>query len=568
VKNQSVPNPGLQGSDPDGFPGADQLAALRAWYAGLSSAQAAARYLQGTDLGNRSARREIREIRRQLVAWAKTRHRPDLAELLNHPDSEREKWAKAVLQAVEVLWHAPVIFPRVTDDVHKWLAPRMVRALRAGGITTLADLSVRIPRRRLWWKGIAGLGAASAKHIEAFFASHPQLTERARTLVSLHGATDVVPWEVLRLPQQLDGTQGAFRSPKSACTLDADNDYAAVQTWLSLHESTATHRAYRKEAERLILWAIFERGRALSSLTVEDAVAYRAFLRRPLPAGRWIGPSQSRASPGWKPFAGPLSARSIAYALSVLGALFGWLMAQGYLLANPFSGVKVRGASNSVPMDTSHVFSEGQWALIRTIADGLEWSYGWTVPAAQRLRFILDFGYATGLRASELVRATLRGLQTDSHDDHWLALVGKGSKPGKVALPPLARSALNRYLSQRGLPTTPMLWKPDTPLIGDLRQGQTSGITDTRLRELLGRFFKQAAALVEADNPSLADKLRKASPHWLRHTHATQAVGSGAELITVRDNLRHASISTTSIYLHGDDLKRARQLSAAFSPRD
>lgn len=568
MKNQSVPNPALQDSDPDGFPGADQLAALRAWYAGLSSAQAAARYLQGTDLGNRSARREIREIRRQLVAWAKTRHRPDLAELLNHPDSEREKWAKAVLQAVEVLRHAPVTFPRVTDDVHKWLAPRMVRALRAGGITTLADLSVRIPRRRLWWTGIAGLGAASAKHIEAFFASHPQLTERARTLVSLHGATDVVPWEVLRLPQQLDGTQGAFRSPKSACTLDADNDYAAVQTWLSLHESTATHRAYRKEAERLILWAIFERGRALSSLTVEDAVAYRAFLRRPLPAGRWIGPSQSRASPGWKPFAGPLSARSIAYALSVLGALFGWLMAQGYLLANPFSGVKVRGASNSVPMDTSHVFSEGQWALIRTLADGLEWSYGWTVPAAQRLRFILDFGYATGLRASELVRATLRGLQTDSHDDHWLALVGKGSKPGKVALPPLARSALNRYLSQRGLPTTPMLWKPDTPLIGDLRQGQTSGITDTRLRELLGRFFKQAAALVEADNPSLADKLRKASPHWLRHTHATQALGSGAELITVRDNLRHASISTTSIYLHGDDLKRARQLSAAFSPRD
>lgn len=568
MKNHSVPNPALQDSEPDGFPGANQLAALRAWYAGLSSAQAAARYLQGTDSGNRSARRAIRHIRRQLVAWAQTRHRPDLAKLLNHPDSEREKWAKAVLQAVEDLRHAPVVFPRVTDDVHKWLAPRMARALLAGGITTLADLSVRIAWRRLWWTGIAGLGATGAKHIEAFFASHPQLTERARALVSLHGATDVVPWEVLRLPQQLDGTQGTFRSPKSACTLDADNDYAAIQTWLSLHESTATHRAYRKEAERLILWAIFERGRALSSLTVEDAVAYRAFLRRPLPAGRWIGPSQSRASPSWKPFAGPLSARSIAYSLSVLGALFGWLMAQGYLLANPFSGVKVRGASNSVPMDTGHVFSEGQWALVRTLADGLEWSQGWKAPAAQRLRFILDFSYATGLRASELVRATLRSVQTDSHDDHWLVLVGKGSKPGKVALPPLARSALNRYLSQRGLPTTPLLWKPDTPMIGDLRNGQTSGITDTRLRELLGRFFKQAAVLVEAENPSLADKLRKASPHWLRHTHATHALGSGAELTTVRDNLRHASISTTSIYLHSDDLKRARQLSAAFLPRD
>ncbi len=45
--------------------------------------------------------------------------------------------------------------------------------------------------------------------------------------------------------------------------------------------------------------------------------------------------------------------------------------------------------------------------LLRTIADGLEWSYGWSEPAAQRLRFLLDFGYATGLRPNKLVGATL-----------------------------------------------------------------------------------------------------------------------------------------------------------------
>jgi integrase len=111
-----------------------------------------------------------------------------------------------------------------------------------------------------------------------------------------------------------------------------------------------------------------------------------------------------------------------------------------------------------------------------------------------------------------------------SHDAHWLALVGKGSKAGKVALPPLARSALNRYLSQRRLPTTPVLWKPDTALIGALRHGRSTGITDTRLRSLMGRFFKQAAELVDADNPGLAHKLRRASPHWMRHTHATHAL--------------------------------------------
>lgn len=50
-----------------------------------------------------------------------------------------------------------------------------------------------------------------------------------------------------------------------------------------------------------------------------------------------------------------------------------------------------------------------------------------------------------------------------------------------------------------------------------------------------------------------------------RHTHATHALARGAELTTVRDNLRHASIATTSIYLHSDDVKRARQIRDAFA---
>jgi len=42
----------------------------------------------------------------------------------------------------------------------------------------------------------------------------------------------------------------------------------------------------------------------------EDAFAYRAFLRQPRPARRWIGPSMPRSSPQWRPFQGSLSARS------------------------------------------------------------------------------------------------------------------------------------------------------------------------------------------------------------------------------------------------------------------
>ena len=53
----------------------------------------------------------------------------------------------------------------------------------------------------------------------------------------------------------------------------------------------------------------------------------------------------------------------------------------------------------------------------------------------------------------------------------------------------------------------------------------------------------------------------------MRHTHATHALARETELTTVRDNLRHASISTTSIYLHGDEVKRARQMGEAFLAR-
>ena len=65
---------------------------------------------------------------------------------------------------------------------------------------------------------------------------------------------------------------------------------------------------------------------------------------------------------------------------------------QHYILTNPFAGLKVRGAHRNGELDASRAFSEGEWALVRVMADGLEWSHGWTAPAAQSLRFLLDFG--------------------------------------------------------------------------------------------------------------------------------------------------------------------------------
>jgi site-specific recombinase XerD len=104
---------------------------------------------------------------------------------------------------------------------------------------------------------------------------------------------------------------------------------------------------------------------------------------------------------------------------------------------------------------------------------------------------------------------------------------------------------------------------PATPLLARIG-AEDRGITGARLWAVMKRFFTTAAKVLERDAPALAAKLRQASPHWMRHSHASHALAAGADLTTVRDNLRHASITTTSTYLHGEEVKRARQLAAAF----
>lgn len=555
----------VSGQHAPSFPSADELAALRAWYAGLPARQVVVRYLGQKKATGQSSRAMLTAIRRKLAQFARSRGREELEEVFLHAPAERFARERAVNAAVERIRLLPPAAPTLADDVARWFPTRGVTALHQHGIRSLADLTVRVPRRRRWWVAIDGLGAVQAANIEAFFAQHPELTDRARALVAQQPG-QARPWEELVVPADVDGSQGTFRAPRATCTLRADNDYEAIQAWLGLQDSDATRRAYRKEAERLILWAILEQGRALSSLTTEDAVAYRQFLRKPTPKARWVGPARPRSAPDWRPFQGELSVHSTSYALSVIGAMFRWFIEQRYLLANPFAGIKVRGAMRRTAMDAAHVFTQHEWALLRGVADGLEYEKGWTLEAAQRLRFILDFWHGTGLRPIEMVTAQLGQIFRDDAGDDWIRVVGKGSREGDVAVPLLAMGSLERFLMQRGLPTTRSRWKPDTPLIPSLERPDV-GITTGRLRILMDRFFQLAAERLADVLPSAANKLRAATPHWLRHTHATHALELGVDLKTVQENLRHASLTTTSVYVHTDRARRARQMREAFAQK-
>ena len=65
----------------------------------------------------------------------------------------------------------------------------------------------------------------------------------------------------------------------------ARDDLNAVRAWLArVADKKTTFENYRKEAERLLLWAIVQLGKPLSSLTHEDLQLFRAIPEGPAAA--------------------------------------------------------------------------------------------------------------------------------------------------------------------------------------------------------------------------------------------------------------------------------------------
>src|SRR5436309_14507020 len=115
VSMKTRQSPQSERSRPDGLPDAASLAALRAWYEGLSAREAVARYLGHAKADGQSSRSMLGAIRRQLASLARCRHRDDLAALFDHPVSERSKHARAVARAIELLPSLPIPEPLIGD---------------------------------------------------------------------------------------------------------------------------------------------------------------------------------------------------------------------------------------------------------------------------------------------------------------------------------------------------------------------------------------------------------------------------------------------------------------------
>jgi site-specific recombinase XerD len=359
-------------------------------------------------------------------------------------------------------------------------------------------------------------------------------------------ATDIRPLEKFIVPAELDGTRGLYRRPQAQCLLKATNDYQAILAWLrSKHGLTPeqkahlkarrrqrdtgveqgmdwlqalshTQRAYRKEAERFLLWAITHKGKALSSMSNEDCIEYRDFLADPQPRSRWCGDrGRERWSPLWRPFEGPLSASAQRHAVTILKNLYGFLVDQNYLMGNPWSAVGVPRTSGP-KVNAGRSFSLAQWQFIEGQLKMLP-----ATSANQRLTFGLHLLYATGLRLSEVVAATVDDLQwveypADASDDQpmegWLLrVIGKGQKEREVPLPADVVGELARYLVSRGLDADPEdIGNQGAFLLGKasdaaerapgLSTGQVidprQGIAATTFYDQIKRFFEDCAGVL------------------------------------------------------------------------
>jgi len=140
-----------------------------------------------------------------------------------------------------------------------------------------------------------------------------------------------------------------------------------------------------------------------------------------------------------------------------------------------------------------------------------------------RNRALLGLLYVGGLRVSEACSLRWRDVQVRDGGAQ-VTVYGKGAKTRVVLLPAALASEL---AALRG----------DADADAFVLAGRSGPLSTSQAWRIVKAAAKRAGV------PAL-------SPHWLRHAHASHALDGGDGIHVVRDTLGHASLATTSRYLH------------------
>ena len=362
----------------------------------------------------------------------------------------------------------------------------------------------------------------------------------------------IVPLENLPryLDDETDGSRGANRQEDGGRTT-ARTDYDAITIWLNRFETSPyTQQNYRKEIERLYLWAI-NRGMALSDLTLEDMEEYKLFLKDPQPADEWCGPPVARDKAHWRPFAGPLSSASQNQSLTILNTCFGFMTQMGYLKYNPMQLLFKRDLRQQI----------NKTGKIERYLEHELWDFLWEFINAQprttdkerdeyeRRLFLFSLLYLLAPRLSEVALHQMNSF-VEERGKWWWRVTGKGNKTAKIPVPEDMLAALKRYRGYLGLSALPSP-EEERPLIMDLRSQHA--LTPKSIYLIVKQTLADAADQAQARSPQRAQKLRQASTHWMRHTSITHQADKGVDIRHLKATARHASITTTQRYMHAEE---------------
>ncbi|GAB3684375.1 tyrosine-type recombinase/integrase [Salinisphaera aquimarina] len=358
-------------------------------------------------------------------------------------------------------------------------------------------------------------------------------------------------WSV---PTHLVGEFGRNRAPIERAQIAAVNDLEAIAVWLAEFADTpATFRSYRKEAERLVLWSTHQRGNAISDLTREDLRAYQAFLAEPSPVAVWCGGRASRTSGHWRPFRGPLKPSSQAQALTILNAMFSYLVAAGYLAGNPLA--LARGDANRLKKSrrsntqVERFLDAELWRHVLAYIDDMPVRTATQTARRERARYVFSMLYLLGARVSEFAYSTMGAFEVQ-RGRWWWHVHGKGSIHARIPANMDTMTALARYRQFYGLSAIPAFGEL-TPLVLDLKGGRA--ISPDMVYRIVKTTCRKAALSLAGTNSAQAAKLDQATTHWLRHTAITHQADRAIELRYLNRSARHAKLETTGLYLHADD---------------
>lgn len=373
------------------------------------------------------------------------------------------------------------------------------------------------------------------------------------------------PWVGHKAIEGLAGLDSGRRFDNAGehSTLKAATDIEAVKAWLQsvAHRSPNTLIAFRKEAERFVLW-VRHIGKTLSELTTEECLQYRSFLQN-IP-DQWIMDRRYRRySTYWRPFSGRLSPKSQNYSLAVIHGLLGYLTSTGWLKLNPMP--KTAHIGHSAPPGHYRQKSLSD-ALLKCVMDSINEQRPETrldELYQARDRWMMVFLTAMASRVSETIcsMGTIV-FQYNTKGERFAVwnVTGKGNRSAELPIPDDTLAELKRFRILMGLTPEPQPNDP-FPLFPSLRhmsktgEPSKSGVPRSLCRSAIYKrlkevIFARARVLAEERNlpPGDIALLSQASTHWLRHTSLRIIADNTKDMRLVQMAGRHSSIHMAGHY--------------------